>query len=454
MAIKLENKRIMKLIEQKISAESPRCPTPVRKSLWAPYKWLIIAAGIIVVFVAGVFVPSPLVKRVTDHLGLTFLDSDAVEVKDTTGMRLPDGSVYEGYINADTKAFHGFGVLRKGKTTYEGEWQDGSLAFGRRTSPAGVYEGHFDEDLNRHGYGVMDYRDSYVEGRRKSGIADNRIVTYYAGQWDRNVRSGLARIELADNTTDFGEFRHGVMQRTPGAEYNVGDKVYGIDVSHHNGEIRWDELALYCDSKGNVYEGDPGERRYMQPVSFAYVKATEGSSFKDSDYDKFSEEAKRHGIARGAYHFLRLGSSLEEQVKNFTETATWSPGDMPPALDVELEDEIKAHGVKTLLDKTFGWLEAVEKKMGVRPVIYTRENIRDLYLKKDPRFDKYECWIARYNADGPKNDDWRMWQFSESGQVAGHDGSMDINVFNADYPAFRRYLASRRVPGATLTARK
>lgn len=429
-----------------------------RRALWAPHKWLIAVLVLVAVFVAGVFVPSPLVKKMVKGFGYSFLDSDAVAVKDTTGMRLPDGSVYEGYINAETKAFHGFGVLRRGDSSFEGEWQDGLLPFGVRNSPDGVYEGNFDENLNRDGYGVMTYSDRYIKGNRRRGTPDSRILSSYAGHWAANRMEGLGRVVMADNTMDFGEFADGRLRKASAPGYNVGDKVYGIDVSHHNGEIRWDELALYCDENGKVFEGKVPRQSWMQPVSFAYVKATEGSNFKDSDYERNSVAAQRHGIAKGAYHFLRLGSPLDEQVDNFLETVSWSPGDLPPALDVELEDEIKTHGKKALLDKTFGWLEAVEKEMGVRPIIYTREGIRDKYLSQDPRFSKYECWIARYNSKGPESDDWRMWQFSENGDVSGHDGKMDINLFNDDYDAFCRYLATRSTGSSAsssrLTARK
>ena len=120
----------------------------------------------------------------------------------------------------------------------------------------------------------------------------------------------------------------------------------------------------------------------------------------------------------------------------------WTPRDMPPALDVEVESEISSHGVTKLLDMTYRWLEAVESKMGVRPIIYTRENIRDKYLAKDSRFNKYQCWIARYQPDGPENEEWRIWQMTENGHVNGYDGPIDIDLFKGDYKSFSNYLKS------------
>lgn len=384
---------------------------------------LILAA-----FVVGLIIPSPFFKRIST---IEDFGSDVITVKDTTNMVLPDGSIYEGSLNAKTNAFHGYGVLKKGKSWYEGNWKNGKLPYGKRTTPQSVYEGHFNDDLDNNGFGIIIYTPGYIEGKRKQGLADNEITVTYIGNWKKNLKEGIGRAVLADSSMVFGKYHDGKYKKVDGVNYHVGEKIYGIDVSRHQGDINWDHLALYCTDDGNVFRFKPkdeNERKYMQPVFFAYMKATEGATVKDKTFDIRMIEAQRHGIVKGAYHFLRLGSPIEEQIKNFTETANWTPGDLPPALDVEVESEITTHGVSKLLDMTYKWLEAVETQMGVRPIIYTRENIRDKYLAQDPRFNKYQCWIARYHQDGPEKDEWRIWQMTEEGHVNGYDGPIDIDI--------------------------
>lgn len=80
---------------------------------------------------------------------------------------------------------------------------------------------------------------------------------------------------------------------------------------------------------------------------------------------------------------------IEEQVKNFVETANWTSGDMPPALDIEVVAEIKEYGKEFLVEKTLQWLREIEATMNVRPIIYTRENIRNQYLN-DERLKMYD----------------------------------------------------------------
>lgn len=407
------------------------------------YKGKILATILIVVaFISGLIIPSPFFKRISilDDFG-----SDVVAVKDTTNMILPNGAVYEGSLNAKTDAFHGYGVLVKGNSSYEGNWRNGKLPYGKRTTPQSVYEGHFNADLDNNGFGIINYTPEYIEGKRKQGLSDNEITVTYIGNWKKNLKNGLGRAILADSSMEFGKYQDGILKKVDGVNYHVGEKVYGIDVSRHQGYINWDNLALYCTDNGRVFRFKPkndNDRKYMQPVFFAYMKATEGATVKDKTFDIRMIEAERHGIVKGAYHFLRLGSSIDEQIKNFTETANWTPGDMPPALDVEVESEIAKHGISKLLDMTYTWLEAVEAKMGVRPIIYTRESIRDKYLAKDPRFNKYQCWIARYHPDGPEKEEWKIWQMTEKGYANGYDGPIDIDLFKGNYESFSNYLKS------------
>lgn len=388
-------------------------------------------------FLIGWMLPSPIFKMFAPD---NVFEGEEIAVIDTTNMVLSNGDIYEGTLAAKTLTFQGFGILRKENSTYEGNWKNGKLPYGKRTTKLAVYEGRFDDDLNSNGFGIARYSVRYIESKRNQGFKDDQIIAVYVGNWNNNEKSGIGRSVKVDGSMEFGHYKEGLFKKVDGANYRVGNKVYGIDVSHHKKNINWDALALYCDKNGVVYASKPKEKKYMQPVLFAYMKATEGATFKDNTFDIRMIEAERHGIAKGAYHFLRLSSDVDDQVKNFVETANWTSGDMPPALDIEVESEIRNHGIDKFLDVTFRWLEAIETKMKVRPIIYTRENIRDNYLRKDPRFKKYQCWIARYHPDGPVSSEWKIWQLSENGVVSGHDSSIDINLYKDDYASFLAYL--------------
>ena len=283
-----------------------------------------------------------------------------------------------------------------------------------------------------------------MNGKKKQGKAECDIVKKYIGNWHKNVKQGLGRSVKMDGSMDFGKYKNGIFQAVLDVNYRVGGSVYGIDLSHYQSDVNWDNFALYCDINGNVYSDKPKDKKYMQPVFFVYLKATEGATIKDETYSVRTIEAERHGILKGAYHFLHLGSPIEEQIKNFVETTNWTPGDMPPALDIEVMSEIKEYGKAFLVEKTLQWLREIESTMHVRPIIYTRENIRNEYLNDD-RLKKYDFWIARYTENGPDNFDWHLWQRTDKGVLEGYDtGRIDINLFKGDYISFMEYINNIR----------
>ena len=92
--------------------------------------------------------------------------------------------------------------------------------------------------------------------------------------------------------------------------------IRGVDVSHHQGEIDWNKLA-------------------EEEISFAYIKATEGSGYKDEQFDKNWSEAQATGLRIGAYHFFSLDSAGATQAENFCNAVTAVEGMLPPVVDVE-----------------------------------------------------------------------------------------------------------------------
>lgn len=418
---------------------SPSRPVGQRLAEWARCHQRLLAVAVpSATFVVGLLLPSPF-QRYISKMVLP-KPVPVSELVDTVGLRLPDGSVYDGQVVRGTSTRQGFGRLqRKNGTVYEGQWADDRLSYGQRTTPWSVYTGHFDKQLRNHGYGIVRYSPKYLADKRRQGRADGTIVAAYYGNWSHDVKQGIGRSVMADSTMEFGRYADGVWQKPEGMAYKVGERVYGIDVSHHQPDINWDQLALYCDAQGRVHRTKSKEHTYLQPVLFAYIKATEGTTVKDATYSVRATEAERHGLCKGAYHFFHLGSDVDAQVHNFLETVSWTPGDLPPALDIEVEDEIKEYGDKQLCETAKYWLQEVEKRLRVRPIIYTREKIRNRLLQ-DKKLRDYDYWIARYNDRGPDCTDWRLWQFTEKAALNGYNGSIDVNLFRGDYRRFRRFV--------------
>ena len=88
----------------------------------------------------------------------------------------------------------------------------------------------------------------------------------------------------------------------------------GIDVSHYQGRIDWEEVAT------------------NKNISFAYIKATEGANLVDEFYLRNLYGAKRVGIPAGCYHFFSPSVSALVQLENFRSTVDPRQQDLIPML--------------------------------------------------------------------------------------------------------------------------
>ena len=183
----------------------------------------------------------------------------------------------------------------------------------------------------------------------------------------------------------------------------------GIDVSHHQDVIDWDLLMV------------------RNPIHFAFVKATEGGDFTDTLFCHNWESLRRLGIRRGAYHFFRAYGCGEDQARHFLQTIELEPGDLAPVLDVETTDGMPP---EILLEEVRIWLQTVENRLGIRPIIYTNKNFYEAYLAGS--FDHYPLWIARYSDEHPdlvNGKVWDFWQYTNQGCLDGISKKVDRNVF-------------------------
>lgn len=190
--------------------------------------------------------------------------------------------------------------------------------------------------------------------------------------------------------------------------------VRGVDVSHYQGDINWEIL-------GN------------EDITFAYIKATEGSSHVDPQFTKNWQEAGETQLRTGAYHFFSFDSPGEGQLAHFIQTVPAEPGRLPPVVDFEFygdkkvnppEPETAAEQLKILLD-------GLEAHYGVQPVIYATEEAWEMYIKG--RFDQYPLWIRNVKTrPGTGTAPWMFWQYSNRGRLKGYTGEeeyIDLNVY-------------------------
>lgn len=194
--------------------------------------------------------------------------------------------------------------------------------------------------------------------------------------------------------------------------------VWGLDISHHNGKIEWSKIII---SKPH----------------FIFLKATEGITIADREFDTNWVYLKKHAIVRGAYHFFSYKSTGALQAKYYISNVTLSKGDLPPVLDVEFARKMPAP--KKVTREILNWIGIIEKHYKVKPIIYCSWRYYNKYLKNKLTGD-YPLWICDYRAVPDSKTKWQFWQHTDSFKIPGINYSFDRNVYRYDSITFKRML--------------
>jgi lysozyme len=198
--------------------------------------------------------------------------------------------------------------------------------------------------------------------------------------------------------------------------------VIGVDVSHHQGEIDWPELA-------------------GTGIAFAYMKASEGGDFRDRRFAANWEEARKAGVARGAYHYFTQCRTGAEQARNFIDAVPREAGTLPPAADLEHFGPCRSGAqVANLVGEITTFIDMLAEHYGRRPIIYTYADFDAAYLQG--HFTRENFWARSLTWLPPsfRTDQWLIWQYHDSGRRAGINGPVDLNAFRGSRRDFNAFV--------------
>jgi lysozyme len=195
-------------------------------------------------------------------------------------------------------------------------------------------------------------------------------------------------------------------------------KLSGIDVSYYQGDVDWQAVKA-------------------AGVTFAFARATYGSSKVDPKFSTYWPAIKAAGMVRGTYHFYVSSDDPTAQANFFVSTVgSLGLDDLPPVLDVEA-----GSGTTNLVSGVQTWLDIVEQKLERTPMIYTGPSFWNEYMTGG--FGSYPLWVAEYGVSAPKQTNgwstWAFWQYSESGSVAGIS-PVDLDYFNGSADDLRAFI--------------
>lgn len=303
------------------------------------------------------------------------------------------------------------------------------------------------------------FNGAYIILDVEHDISPNKMRTTFSGT--KILKYPVPRVTNAIAFRDFSDVSAGEAARRASESQNVSipqatmmtperltqlNSVYGIDVSHWNGDIDW-KLA----KKNSV------------PIDFAYMKISQGNSLDSFQYSRYNfdknlREAKANNVKIGVYHFAVFGrttnpyNDANADADHFLDTVARMPNppDLPVVLDIEMDcfTQVSTYkwnnrdeDVKTYIER---WVQRV-KDAGYEVMIYTApqylKNVSTDYLSS------YPLWYGRpTNVNGSMNpeiwepttpinswNNWTIWQFSFRGNVSGVNGEVDLNAMRKSF---------------------
>lgn len=193
--------------------------------------------------------------------------------------------------------------------------------------------------------------------------------------------------------------------------------------------------------------GQPIEWRQVRAAghTYAFVKATEGTTYTNPWFRRDFDGAGAAGLYRGAYHYARpslpLSSAVAQARYMVSVTGTLrGAGELPLVLDLE---ETGGLGPADLAAWARAFLAEARALTGRAPIIYTGFYFwRDSVGAPADLAANHRLWLPSYPADPHSTTfrplvpagfpTWTFWQYTSTGSVPGIVGNVDINRFCCD----------------------
>ncbi len=210
-------------------------------------------------------------------------------------------------------------------------------------------------------------------------------------------------------------------------------EIFGIDVSHHNGKINWQQVA--------------------KSKKFAILKCQyEAQSHRiDECFEYNYAEAGKYGMARGVYIYIARSSMANPKADAESLLNHLKGRKLEYGIWLDLEDKtVDVKGKAYIRNLVFEYID-IFKKAGYFVGIYCNLDWYNRLIHNDLK-TSFDFWIARY----PKSDKGVYnplssikpsaniavaWQYSSKGNVVGVKGNCDLNV---DYDGIINLIANNQ----------
>ena len=189
-----------------------------------------------------------------------------------------------------------------------------------------------------------------------------------------------------------------------------------VDLSHHNPTPDWVQLKA-AGTVGIIH------------------KATEGTTFVDSELFERAREAEDAGLCWSTYHFLRKGK-VKSQISHYLGTINPKYGERV-CIDHESAPDGSTPSLSELKQAVQGILE---QRPDLQITIYSGNLIKEQlgYTADGLLAATTSLWIAHYTSNSapewPRGTwpTWSLWQYTDKATVVGISAPVDGDRWNGD----------------------
>lgn len=171
-------------------------------------------------------------------------------------------------------------------------------------------------------------------------------------------------------------------------------------------------------------------------VQVVYIKASEGTTFKDPYLEQNYANAKSNGLKVGFYHYLTATSidGARKQADFFTSVIAGKEYDCKLAMDYE---EFFGEGKTEINEIALAFMQRVSQITGKDVIVYSNlNNIKNIF--GDDVALEGDLWLAYYS--NPNNlintkSGWDTYigiQYTSTGRVPGIEGNVDMDRFSQE----------------------
>ncbi len=196
-------------------------------------------------------------------------------------------------------------------------------------------------------------------------------------------------------------------------KYKTKNTLIGIDVSNHQGDIDWESVK------------NSGVEFVFIRIGFGHNR--EAKIMEDEKFRQNLEGARNAGLKVGLYFYSYATEiwEAEEQANWIVKTLNGEKIDLPIVFDYETWKSFPTYNINIVdLNKVAKRFLDILHGKGYEGMNYSSK----YYLNTIWDLSEYPTWLAHYVSKTNYDKDFKVWQFSNTGEVPGINGFVDLDV--------------------------